>query len=71
MNAEQLLNSINNITIDGADLIHDKVFDNVGFNRIEDDIFRKLVKVRLSCPASKSATVEYLKNHFDGCTLKT
>ena len=28
-------------------------------------IFRKLVKARLSYPASKSATVEYLKNHFD------
>ncbi len=65
MNAEQLLNSITNITIDGADLILDRVFDNVGFNRIEDDVFRKLVKARLSYPASKSATVEYLKNHFD------
>lgn len=64
-NVEQLLNSITNIAIDGADLILDKVFDNVGFNRIEDDIFRKLVKARLSYPASKSATVEYLKNHFD------
>lgn len=65
INAEQLLNSITNITIEGADLILDRVFDNVGFNRIEDDIFRKLVKARLSYPASKAATVEYLKNHFD------
>lgn len=65
MNAEQLLNSITNITIDGADLILDRVFDNVGFNRIEDDIFRKLVKARLSYPSSKAATAEYLKNHFD------
>lgn len=64
-NAERLLNSITNIAINGADLILDRVFDNVGFNRIEDDIFRKLVKARLSYPASKSATVEYLKNHFD------
>lgn len=65
MNAERLLNCITNIAINGADLILDRVFDNVGFNRIEDDIFRKLVKARLSYPASKSATVEYLKNHFD------
>ncbi len=65
MNAEQFLSNITNITIDGADLILDRVFDNVGFNRIEDEIFRKLVKARLSYPASKSATVEYLKNHFD------
>ncbi|MCM1140384.1 MAG: IS1634 family transposase [Muribaculum sp.] len=62
---EQMLTNISNISIDGADLILDRVFDNVGFNRIEDDIFRKLVKARLSYPASKAETVEYLKNHFD------
>ena len=28
-------------------------------------MFRKLVKARLSYPASKTGTVEYLKNHFD------
>lgn len=63
--AQRMLSCITNITIDGADMILDRVFDNVGFNRIEDDIFRKLVKARLSYPASKAATVEYLKNHFD------
>jgi len=63
--AEQMLSCISNITIDGADLILDRVFDNAGFNRIDDDIFKKLVKARLSYPASKAATVEYLKNHFD------
>lgn len=65
IDVEQLLSNITNISINGADLILDRVFDNVGFNQIEDDIFRKLVKARLSYPASKSATVEYLKNHFD------
>ena len=65
LNVEQLLSNITNITIDGADLILDRVFDNVGFDRIDDDVFRKLVKARLSYPASKAATVEYLKNHFD------
>lgn len=62
---EQVLSCVSNITLNGADIILDHVFDLVGFNRIEDDIFRKLVKARLSYPASKSATVEYLKNHFD------
>ena len=37
----------------------------MGFNRIEDTVFRQVVKARLSYPASKAATVEYLKNHFD------
>lgn len=46
-------------------MILDRVIDSIGFNKIEDDIFRKLVKARLSYPASKAATVEYLKSHFD------
>ena len=37
-NAERFLSSITNISIDGADLILDRVFDNVGFNRIEDEL---------------------------------
>lgn len=65
LSAEQMLSCITNISINGADLILDRVFDNVGFNRIDDEVFRQLVKARLSYPASKAATVEYLKNHFD------
>ena len=65
LNAEQMLSCITNISINGADLILDRVFDNVGFNRVEDTVFRQLVKARLSYPASKAATAEYLKNHFD------
>ena len=64
-NMEQLLSCITNIMINGSDLILDRVFDQIGFNYIKDEIFRKLVKARLSYPASKAATVEYLKNHFD------
>lgn len=65
LSAEQMLSCITNISINGADLILDRVFDSVGFNRIDDEVFRQLVKARLSYPASKAATVEYLKNHFD------
>ena len=63
--ALRVLSHVENILLNGCDLILDRVFDRVGFNRIEDDVFRKLVKARLSYPASKAATVEYLKNHFD------
>jgi transposase len=62
---ENFIANIDNILLNGVDLILDKVFDCVGFNRIKDDIFRQLVKSRLSFPSSKAATVEYLKNHFD------
>lgn len=63
--ANRFLSCISNILLNGCDLILDRVFDRVGFNRIEDDVFRMLVKARLAYPASKAATVEYLKNHFD------
>ncbi|NDV80080.1 IS1634 family transposase [Dysgonomonas sp. 511] len=62
---EQFLANISNILFNGTDLILNRVFDRIGFNSIQDDVFRKLVLSRLSYPASKAATVEYLKNHFD------
>ena len=46
-------------------MILDRVFDSVGFNKIEDVVFRQLVKARLAYPASKVATIEYLKNYLD------
>ena len=62
---EQFLANIENILVNGDSLILDRIFDRIGFDKIEDDVFRKLVVARLSCPSSKAATVEYLKNHFD------
>ena len=62
---ERVVANIDNILINGAELILSRVFDRIGFNRIEDDVFRKLVQSRLSFPASKAATVEYLKNYYD------
>ena len=61
----RVLSQVSNILLNGCDLILDRTFDRIGFNRIDDEVFRKLVKARLACPSSKSATVEYLKNHFD------
>lgn len=62
---ERVVANIDNILINGAELILNRVFDRIGFNQIEDDVFRKLVQSRLSFPASKAATVEYLKNYYD------
>ena len=63
--AEYLLSNIENILLNGVQLILNKVFKLTGFDAIEDDIFRQLVIARLSQPMSKLATVEYLKSHFD------
>jgi hypothetical protein len=58
---EQVLSHIANILVNGDELI----LNRIGFNQIEDVVFRKLVQSRLSYPASKAATVEYLKNYYD------
>lgn len=62
---EYLLQNVENILLNGVQLILNKVFKLTGFDQIEDNIFRQLVIARLSQPLSKSATVEYLKSHFD------
>ena len=62
---DDIFDRIENVQLNGCELILDRVFDLVGFNQIRDKVFRQLVLSRLSYPASKAATVEYLKNHFD------
>lgn len=62
---EHLLSNVENILINGTQLILNQVFKLVGFDAIEDEILKQLVIARLSQPMSKSATVDYLKSHFD------
>ena len=62
---EYFLSNIENILINGTQLILDKVYRLTGFDKIDDDILRHLVIARLSQPMSKSATVDYLKSYFD------
>lgn len=63
--AEYLLSNIENILLNGVQIILKEVFKLTGFDAIEDTIFRQLVIARLSQPMSKASTVEYLKSHFD------
>jgi transposase len=60
-----LLSNIENILHNGTQLILNRVYDAIGYSSIDDYILRQLVISRLSQPMSKSATVEYLKAHFD------
>lgn len=62
---EYLLSNVENILINGTQLILNNVFKITGINSIDDDILKKLVIARLSQPLSKSGTVDYLKSHFD------
>ena len=44
----RVLSNVSNILINGCDLILDRTFDRIGFNRIDDEVFRKFVKARLT-----------------------
>ncbi|MFR9546499.1 MAG: hypothetical protein SNJ29_13125 [Rikenellaceae bacterium] len=62
---DKLISCIDKALINGVQLLLNNVFDSIGFNAIEDKIFRQLVLARLAFPSSKLATAEYLKTHFD------
>ncbi len=47
----------------GIDLVLGKIFDRIGFNKIQHDLFRSIVLSRLSYPSSKLRTTEYLERH--------
>lgn len=44
----------------GPELLLGKLFDEIGFNKIKDELFRQLVISRLSHPVSKLRTTDYL-----------
>jgi hypothetical protein len=63
-NEEQLVdlffNGIRELSLVGPELVLGKLFDEIGFNAIKDEIFRHLVLTRLCYPVSKLKTVDYL-----------
>lgn len=45
--------------------ILNRVYNDIGFNEIGDDVLRDLAIARICQPMSKVATVDYLRLHFD------
>ena len=56
-------NGIRELSLAGPELLLGKLFDEIGFNTIKEDLFRHLVITRLCYPASKLKTVDYLFKH--------
>jgi transposase len=63
--AEYFLSSIENVSINGGQLLFEKVYKSIGFDAVNDDILKYLVMARLSQPLSKLASVEYIKSYYD------
>jgi transposase len=59
---ESFLSDIKNAQIRtiGPELVFGKIFDYIGFNVINEELFRHLVIARLAFPLSKLKTIEYL-----------
>lgn len=62
---ERVISNMDAVLINGTQLLLDRIYDTIGFNQIPDGILRHLVIARVSQPASKLATTEYLKSHYD------
>jgi transposase len=62
---DYFLGNIENILLNGTQLILNHVFRLTGFDAIDDDILKHLVIARLCQPSSKAGTVDYLKSYFD------
>lgn len=53
-------NSVDEFKLLGPELLLGKIFDQIGFNELVDELFRHLVITRLVYPVSKLKTVDYL-----------
>jgi transposase len=69
LNEEYLTNhfisKIENVLLNGTQLILNRIYKRIGFDKIDDQILKHLAVARLSQPMSKAATVDYLKSHFE------
>ncbi|MDQ2719200.1 MAG: IS1634 family transposase [Bacteroidota bacterium] len=67
---EQVFDALGNASIRtaGPEIIFGKIYDNIGFSEIKEQLFRQLVIARLAFPLSKLKTIEYLYR-FQGVTL--
>lgn len=53
-------NGLDEIQLAGPELVLGKLFDEIGFNKIKEELFRLLVIARLAYPVSKLKTSDYL-----------
>lgn len=65
---QSIYDNIQKLQLLGPEIILGKLFDEIGLNAIEDDLFRYLVIARLIYPVSKLKTIDYLQK-YNGVTL--
>jgi transposase len=58
-----VIEGIEQISVFGPELLLGKIFDEVGFNYIQDNLFKQLVLARICFPVSKLKTTDYLSKY--------
>ena len=58
-----IFEKINDIRLLGPELILGKIFDEIGFHAVTDELFRHLVLSRIISPSSKLKTVRYMQEY--------
>lgn len=61
--AKKILDGAESLQQKGLDLLLGRIFDQIGFNQVGDDLFRYLVIYRLAHPKSKLKTTHYLNRY--------
>jgi transposase len=65
---QSVYDNIKAVQLLGPEIILGKIFTDIGFNKITDELFRHLVIARLIYPVSKLKTIDYLQK-YKGITL--
>lgn len=60
-----IVSRIEKVLLNAPFIILEKIYNAIGFNLLNDEILKNLAIARVCQPMSKSATVSYLKSHFD------
>ena len=60
---EQVFDSISSLRLTGPDLVLGKIYDDIGFSSVGEELLRHLVIARLIAPGSKLKTVRYLEDY--------
>ncbi|MCK5135184.1 MAG: IS1634 family transposase [Bacteroidales bacterium] len=51
------------VQVDGPERVFGKIFDDIGFNEVQEELFRHLVITRIIAPGCKLKTVDYLERY--------
>lgn len=65
---DSIYENIQQVQLLGPEMVLGKLFDQIGFNVIKEELFRHLVIARLIYPVSKLKTIDYLQK-YKGITL--